>query len=123
MLRTYSMSAILGMEMPNFQDETFVLTTETGICGAAPHLLDHSHLIDLCKVLGTDKLWVFPSSTNELLCRVYTSEEDREYFDSMVKDINRAEVAREEWLGDAAWTYTASTDTLEIRGTLNEEVQ
>ena len=61
--------------------------------------------------LGGD-LVVLPSSVHETMIFVRTGEEDPELFGRMISEVNRKEVAREEWLSFQAYGYSLEEDRL-----------
>ena len=99
---------LLGMGEP---DDTYVLSTTTGFCGAAAHLICHDKIRSLCQKTGVKKWFVFPSSIHELIVRPYDPEE-KEYADAMVKTINATEVAPDEVLADHCYIYDYLTDSI-----------
>ena len=61
--------------------------------------------------LGGD-LVVLPSRVHETMIFVRTGEEDPELFVRMISEVNRKEVAREEWLSFQAYGYSLEEDRL-----------
>ena len=87
-----------------------ILTNTSGIFGASA-MLYPGVLKEFSKKIGHD-LIILPSSVHETMIFVRTGEEDPELFGRMISEVNRKEVAREEWLSFQAYGYSLEEDRL-----------
>lgn len=81
-----------------------VLTNESGLYGASCILYDHA-VKDFADQMGTDVI-ILPSSVHEVLLLPDLHMLDYDFLCSMVQDINRTEVSKEETLSDHIYLYT-----------------
>lgn len=102
--------------LDNMEDSMYVLTNETGVCGAvALAYPDNLQRISVDIFHGSDMV-VLPSSVHEvLLVRPRADLGPREFLD-MVKDVNRNQVPEDEILADDAFYYKADTKEI-VRAT------
>lgn len=112
MARQYGVDPELEEEMETFQgmnDSMYVLSNETGICGAvALAYPDNLHRISM-DIFHGDDVVVLPSSVHEVILVKPRADYGPREFLKMVREVNQTQVPDEEVLADDAFYYKANT--------------
>ena len=90
--------------------EMYILTNESRSYGAAG-ILNRKILKEFA---GDRDFLILPSSIHETLFVPVNGEPDQEYFDTMVREINRTDVCVEERLADHSYYYDAAADEIRM---------
>lgn len=108
-----------GDEKCASQNKLHMLTCTDGIGGAVT-MLSNKILSETCQKMKCEKIYVLPSSVNEVL--VLNAEEiDVESLQKLVKDVNETIVLPEEFLSDCVYLYDSMSDELKNMGEANDE--
>lgn len=91
---------IVGMPAPNM----FMLTNEYGVNGAHV-LLNPDALRAGAASLGSEKVWILPSSLHELILVPYIGENDADALLRMVYAINRTMLESDAFLSDSVYMF------------------
>lgn len=106
-----SVMQIFEVDATNEEMPMWVVSNKQRVCGASAIL--YEGIFDtLVEKYDTD-LFVLPSSTHEMIV-VPEYMGDIETFSQMVREINRAEVDRQEQLSDSVYIYHKETGALEL---------
>ena len=89
----------------------FVLTRDDMVFGASAVM--HEQIMDqACSVIGSEKIYVLPSSIHEVLLLPVNDFADIEMLTNIVKEVNSTQVAIEDLLSDKVQIYDSITHKL-----------
>ena len=105
---------IIRMYEGTFDDTriNMAVLSNNGMQGAACMLYPHC-LKKLAEDMGND-LYILPSSVHEVIMLPLRADTDFDELKDMVYQINRSQLAREEFLSDNVYLYRRDTDKVEI---------
>ena len=86
----------------------YILSNTLGINGAAAIL--YPETLKKCSEALKKDLFILPSSTHEVLLLPYEEKIEAEELACMIRNINREDVPREDWLSDHAYFYRREDD-------------
>lgn len=108
-----SMAAVLGLSEELFDEPFYVVTTKSGVDGAAA-LLYPKIFRNFCLEKGIESALILPSSTQEVL--IIPEDVDVDYVDfaNMVNEINNTEVDPMIQLDPVVYRYDINSDSIQI---------
>ena len=92
----------------------YLLTNQMGYNGAAA-ILYEGVLKNFAEEVGKD-LILLPSSIHEVLLLPDNGDSDYEALSALVREVNEAQVRREEWLSDHVYRYLKEEDRIIAAG-------
>lgn len=104
-----SMAQMLGHAVEPVEDELYVLSNADAFYGASVMLYTRQ-LRRLAESLRTD-LYILPSSVHELIVTPVAGENEV-FLKRLVREVNEAEVSREEVLSDSVYRYVRAEDRI-----------
>ena len=109
-----------AMPLDSMERGMYVITNNRKVNGVSAILYSDA-LEQLAEKMGTD-LYIFPSSIHEVI--VVAANEDRlAEYEETVREVNRADVSREEFLSDHVYKYDAKSRTITIAESYSESRQ
>lgn len=94
---------MLQIEQEDSFPPLYILSNTLGINGAAAIL--YPETLKKCSEALKKDLFILPSSTHEVLLLPYEEKIEAEELACMIRNINREDVPREDWLSDHAYFY------------------
>ena len=99
---------MLQIEQEDSFPPLYILSNTLGINGAAAIL--YPETLKKCSEALKKDLFILPSSTHEVLLLPYEEKIEAEELACMIRNINREDVPREDWLSDHAYFYRREDD-------------
>lgn len=99
---------MLQIEQEDSFPPLYILSNTLGINGAAAIL--YPETLKKCSEALKKDLFILPSSTHEVLLLPYEEKIEAEELACMIRNINREDVPREDWLSDHAYFYCREDD-------------
>jgi hypothetical protein len=103
----HALSDVLGVLLPDDEEDLYLLTNESALYGAAV-ILYPGILQEAADYMESD-FFVLPSSVHEVILLPDNGEEPESLL-QIVSDINHTQVEEEEILIDAVYKYTSGDD-------------
>ena len=101
------------------QNRLYILTCNNGIGGAIT-MLSNKILAEICRKMKCEKIYVLPSSVNEVLI-LNTEEADGKELQKIVREVNETIVLPEEYLSDSVYLYDSVSGELKNMEEENDE--
>lgn len=118
---SFGISEYLGIST-QFGEDATVITTESGIYGAAA-ILYPDVLNSVCDKFKSDSIIILPSSIHEVIALPMTKEYCDKGLDDMVAGINAAIVDPSDVLGDKAYCYSKSIGGIAYLSDIIDELE
>ena len=90
-----------------------VLSNTTRLNGSN-YIADNDILHDIALELGSDEIYIIPSSRHELIILPATISYDRASLKDMIREVNETQVSAEDRLSDNLYLFSTATNQLEI---------
>lgn len=91
----------------------YVLSNTTRLNGSN-YIADNDILHDIASELGSDEIYIIPSSRHELIILPATISYDRASLKDMIREVNETQVSAEDRLSDNLYLFSTATNQLEI---------